>query len=95
MSDKMNDEEIDKIARAIAAKIGEPGGPAILGCGDASSSQSYTCNNNFVCNSGIYECGGAGPFRCTPGFSCTTFRCYSDFGCGNPSGFSCPSNYNP
>ena len=72
----MKKEEIEKIAQAIAAKLGEPGGNKLLGCGDASSSESYSCTSTsgYDC-SGSYECGGAARFRCDY-FTCqNTFYC--------------------
>jgi len=101
----MKDKEIDKIAQAIAAKLGEPGGPGVLGCGDASSTQNYDCSN-YYCDGDTYECGGAGYFhcaeyyyfRCSYTFSCdSTFRCGWYFTCrGNVdcTGFTCYPAYN-
>jgi len=87
----MKDKEIDKIAQAIAAKLGEPGGPGVLGCGDASSSENYSCDYDYSCDD--YECGGAGFFRCINLFECNTeFECYSDFNCY--AGFHCAYHYN-
>ena len=91
----MDDKEIEKIAQAIAAKIAEPGGNQLLGCGSASSTSDYRAcysGSNFTCSS--YECGGAGNFRCGsatgyPQFGCTiNFDCYTNFTC---DGFSCAS----
>ena len=76
----MKDEEIDKIAQAIAAKLAEPGGSGLLGCGSASSTQNYDCSGNYNCRP--YECGGAGSFRCH------NFDCRNYFYC-DPSGFAC------
>ena len=85
MTDKMSDEQINKIAQAIAAKIGEPGGPAILGCGSASSSSGYDCGQH-TCNGTSYECGGAARHRC--GY----YNCYADsFSCG--IGFLCAYSF--
>ena len=93
MNNKMNDEEINKIAQAIAAKIAEPGGPALLGCGDASSSQSYSCSSGSYQCGGSYECGGAGQFRCALSFRCIMdFDCRSNFQCS--SYFDCATHYN-
>ena len=89
----MKSEEIDKIAEAIAAKIGQASGPVLLGCGDASSSQTYRCSSNHICYSD-YECGGAGVFNCAYGFYCHGyFRCEgasSQFRCGSDR-FVCDS----
>ncbi|HUT05016.1 MAG TPA: hypothetical protein VM163_14130 [bacterium] len=83
----MKDKDIDKIAQAIAAKIGEPGGPVILGCGDASSSQDYRCSDTYICYDD-YECGGAGVFNCGYGF-----YCHGYFDCeGASSQFNCGSD---
>jgi hypothetical protein len=94
MANNMTDEQIEKIAQAIAAKIGEPGGPAILGCGSASSTQNYSCpGTSYSCTSGIYECGGAGTFSCPRRFSCTEFRCDNRmFDCSG-SDFYCYYSY--
>ena len=98
----MKDTDIERIAEAIAAKIGEPGGAQLLGCGDASSSQNYTCREaaSYVCERD-YECGGAGEFNCRPyygGFTCHSggyFRCYTRFKCEPPHGsFGCHGDYN-
>jgi hypothetical protein len=75
MSEKMTDEQIDKIAQALAAKLAEPGGGKLLGCGSASSSQYYSCNTGTYSCSSYYECGGAASF------SCTRFDCYDNFHC--------------
>jgi len=90
MNNKMNDEEINKIAQAIAAKIAEPGGNKLLGCGDASSSQNYQCSSSYQCNND-YECGGAGRFWCSNGHRCGwMFDCYTSFQCDSTGpGFSC------
>jgi len=88
----MKDRDIDKIAEAIAAKLGEAGGPVVLGCGDASSSQNYNCDTgSYSCT--YYECGGAGEFRCVSSFRCgDTFDCRTDFSCD--SDFDCLYDYN-
>jgi len=89
----MDDEEIEKIARAIAAKIGEPGGPAMLGCGSASSSQPYNCSGSYTCSGSSYTCGGAGQFMCAA-FRCDQyFYCYNNFTC--TSSVYCMGRYNP
>jgi len=97
MANNMTDEQIEKIAQGIAAKIGGPGGPAILGCGDASSSQNYSCDDGYECKN-YYECGGAGRFDCpntTRVFNCDDdFNCYSRFTCGNQYVFNCYGKYN-
>ena len=89
----MKQNDIDRIAASIAARIGDPEGAKLLGCGNASSSQSYQCSSStYYCTSG-YECGGAGRFYCPYFFSCTTsFDCDSAFDCGT-SNFYC-GNYN-
>ena len=97
MANNMTDEQIEKIAQAIAAKIGEPGGPAILGCGSASNTQGYFCQSNpYNCNTS-YECGGASYFYCGGSygwFYCRgTFKCYSNYTCY--SSVSCSGTYNP
>ena len=81
----MKDEQIDKIAQAIAAKLAEPGGKKLLGCGDASSSQYYQCSATYSCSS-YYECGGAA------GFNCTDFDCNDDFYCAN-NRYVCTGNF--
>ena len=88
----MKDEQINKIAEAIAAKLAEPGGNKLLGCGSASSSEYYRCEN-FVCERQPYECGGAGDFHC-PNFRCRglEFDCHSRFYCMQE--FYCDSTYN-
>jgi len=85
----MKDKDINKIAEAIAAKLGEPGGQKLLGCGDASSTQTYNCSgSSYQCS--YYECGGAGQFRCSNSHRCGgTFNCYTNFTCAID--FSCPS----
>jgi len=95
MNNKMNDEEINKIAQAIAAKIAEPGGNKLLGCGSASSTQRYQCSTAYQCNSG-YECGGAAEFYCYNGHRCGNgFYCYTNFTCQTSGGgFSCNLHYN-
>jgi len=99
MSNNMNDEQIEKIAQAIATKMAQPAGKQLLGCGDASSTSNYSnctgAQGNFGCST--YECGGAGNFRCGAAgsneFRCTsTFRCYTNFTCNN---FRCDGTYNP
>jgi hypothetical protein len=82
MSNKMSDEQINRIADAIAAKIGEPGGKQLLGCGSASNSMEFDCNatGSYACSP--YRCGGAGWFRCPSSFTCaTTFDCNTKFSC--------------
>jgi len=74
MAEKMTDEQINKIAQALAAKLAEPGGNKLLGCGSASSSQHYDCRADYRCSS-YYECGGA------EWFSCDFFTCNDDFKC--------------
>ncbi|MBN2207840.1 MAG: hypothetical protein JW759_00870 [Candidatus Coatesbacteria bacterium] len=93
----MDDKGIDKIAQAIAAKIGEKGAPVVLGCGSASSTEYYRCSDNFRCRGSAYECGGAGTFYCYGYFNCeaSRFYCYSDFTCYTGAYFYCGSNYNP
>jgi len=89
----MKEKDIDKIAQAIAAKLGEAGGPVVLGCGDASSSQQYSCDTgSYSCS--YYECGGAGNFDCARSFRCSMdFDCYTDFDCSG-STFDCHNRYN-
>ena len=86
MAEKMTDEQIDKIAQALAAKLAEPGGAKLLGCGSVSSSQRYDCpSTGYRCSGGGgYECGGAGTFNCNE-FVCESprFRCADYFNCGN------------
>ena len=84
MSEKMTDEQIDKIAQALAAKLAEPAGRGLLGCGSASSSQYYECTGTYNCSS-YYECGGAADF------SCVRFACHDDFGCA--LGFGCITTF--
>ena len=93
MSNNMTDEQINKIAQAIAAKIGEPGRPVMLGCGDASSSQYYQCSGGYNC--ATYECGGAAQFNCSYDFRCNRFNCHGNFSCYSSSAFSCASSYTP
>ena len=98
MTKNMTDEQIDKIARAIAAKIGEPGGPVVLGCGSASATGDYNCSA-YTCSTS-YQCGGAGYFTCggsSTWFNCRdAFKCYSYFTCyGSGSHFICSGTYNP
>jgi len=83
----MDDKEIDKIAQAIAAKLAEPAGQQLLGCGSASSTQSYYCTNSYTCATS-YECGGAGLFFCSGG----QFYCRTKFNCGGYA-FTCYSGY--
>ena len=80
----MKDKDIDTIAKAIAAKIGEPAGNKLLGCGSASSSEYYYCSTTYSCSS-YYECGGAADFHCW------TFTCDTDFSCDN--GFVCLDSF--
>jgi len=89
----MQKEDINKIAEAIAAKIGQPDGPVVLGCGDASSSTNYYCPTSFSCST--YECGGAAQFACIGNtYRCTgAFKCYTGFNCTGR--FSCTGTYNP
>ena len=93
MSSKMSEEEINKIAQALAAKLAEPAGPALLGCGSVSSSQYYDCSGTYRCSSGGYECGGAEWFACS-NFTCDDyFRCTNDrYGCYGT--FRCDHTYN-
>ena len=90
----MKDTDIERIAEAIAAKLGEPGGAQLLGCGDASSSEDYTCDGrSYSCS--YYECGGAGQFTCDVylAFRCSMdFDCYSNFDCRTT--FDCAYRYN-
>ena len=92
----MKDEEIDKIAQAIAAKLAQPAGQKLLGCGSVSSSEYYDCHTDYRCTGSSYECGGAGLFRCLDYFACystTTFTCRgSGFDC--PALFFCSGTYN-
>ena len=92
MSEKMSDEQIDKIAQALAAKLAEPGGGKLLGCGSVSSSQYYDCSGTYSCSS-YYECGGAEWFRCS-NFTCNDdFKCTNDnYGCYGT--FRCSHTYN-
>jgi len=85
MANNMTDEQIDKIAQAIAAKMAKPAGPAPLGCGSVSSSQDYGCDSGIYTCSASYECGGDGTFFCT------RFECRNGFNCpvGSSSQFSC------
>ena len=91
MSEKMTDEQIDKIAQALAAKLAEPGGAKLLGCGSASSSQYYGCTSGSYSCSSYYECGGANSFMCT------RFSCHDDFWCDTAFGcittFDCEGSY--
>ena len=83
MSNKMTDEQINKIAQAIAAKLAEPAGQKLLGCGSSSSSLGYSCwtGGSYACSP--YECGGAGWFRCPTSFTCvTSIDCDDKFECG-------------
>ena len=81
----MKDKDIDTIAKAIAAKIGEPGGNKILGCGSASSSEYYHCDT-YSCSS-YYECGGAATFNCAD------FTCHDNFRCVDER-YSCVGRFN-
>jgi len=83
----MKDKDIDTIAKAIAAKLGEPGGSKLLGCGSASSSDYFDCTSLYNCSS-YYECGGANSFvcwyfDCDDNFRCVHARytCVGDFDC--------------
>ena len=70
----MKKEEIDKIAKAIAAKLAEPAGNRVLGCGSASSSENHGCHSGtYSCDT--YECGGQGAS------GCTDFDCNDHFDC--------------
>ena len=76
----MDDKEIEKIAQAIAAKLGEPPGNQLLGCHLASSSQAYRCTStsDFTCSGSWYECGGQGLFDCYYYFFCrNSFSCFN------------------
>ena len=89
----MKKEEIERIAQAIAAKLGEPGANQLLGCGDASSTQNYSCPGaTYGCGSGGYECGGAGYFTCNVFVCAYGFECYTEFTCTGT--FDCTSSYN-
>ncbi|MBN2207839.1 MAG: hypothetical protein JW759_00865 [Candidatus Coatesbacteria bacterium] len=82
----MDEKGIDKIAQTIAAKLAEPGGNQLLGCGSASSTQQHQCYT-YNCSGTSYECGGAGLFQCG------TFRCYTDFTCRDyHDEFTCASS---
>jgi len=89
----MRGKDIDTIAKAIAAKLGEPGGNKILGCGSASSTRSYECGGGFTCSStgDRFECGGAGEFDCIyHHFACEyDFSYDSEFDCHGIDNFSC------
>ena len=89
----MDDKEIEKIAQAIAAKIAEPGGPGLLGCGSTSNSTGYYCSGTYSCST--YECGDPGGFGCIgSSYRCTgTFKCYNGFYC--TGSYSCTGSYNP
>jgi len=99
MAEKMSEEQINKIAQAIAAKLAEPGGNQLLGCGSASSTQQYSCRPNYICSGSGYECGGNTPFNCggsgSGAFSCvTSFACkvpFSQFDCTHQ--FDCSGSY--
>ena len=83
MNKKMDDQEIEKIAQAIAAKLAEPRGIQPLGCGSASSPADFYCTptGSYACNG--YRCGGPGWFTCPASFRCvTTFDCDPRFECG-------------
>ncbi|MBN2209729.1 MAG: hypothetical protein JW759_10600 [Candidatus Coatesbacteria bacterium] len=84
MAKNLTDEQINKIAETLAAKLAEPGGPAPLGCGSASGSEYYYCSGSSYNCSGSYECG-------VGGFSCRTFTCRNDFGCDQ--GFGCITTF--
>ena len=93
----MKYKDIDKIAQAIAAKLAEPDGNQLLGCGSASSSQEHRCyDSSYSCSQG-YECGGAGYFYCQAlTFSCSDlFSCYSNYSCYRYtcSVFACDSSF--
>ena len=90
---KMDDKEIEKIAQAIAAKLAEPPGNRLLGCGSASNSTGHFCSGNYSCST--YECGGAGLFGCIgSSYRCTgVFKCYDGFYCSGI--YSCSGSYNP
>ena len=91
MSEKMSDEQINKIAQALAAKLAQPGGPGLLGCGSASSTQYYYCSSTYSCGS-YYGCGGAADFACWT-FTChDQFRCYGIYG-GCLRTFDCQNLY--
>ena len=92
----MEEKDIDRIAQAIAAKIAEPGGPALLGCGSASSTQRFGCSSGsiYYCRGTKYECGGAAHFGCQSAFYCEQdFHCDSDFTCQHPESFHCSGSY--
>jgi hypothetical protein len=96
MAKQLSDEQIDKIAQALAGKLAEHAGPAPLGCGSASSTTPYRCyTSGFECMSGTYECGGAAQFRCGSStgnlFNCWDFNCYTNFVCDY---FACGHDYN-
>ncbi|HUT03471.1 MAG TPA: hypothetical protein VM163_06230 [bacterium] len=88
----MKDKDINKIAEAIAAKIGAPSGPVVLGCGDASSTQTYNCSTGHNCTT--YECGGAAQYRCSSAFQCNRFNCYTNFQCDSGVFGGCGYRYN-
>ncbi|MBN2209731.1 MAG: hypothetical protein JW759_10610 [Candidatus Coatesbacteria bacterium] len=92
MSNKLNDEQINKIAETLAAKLAEPGGDKLLGCGSVSSTERYDCSGTYNCSS-YYECGGDAWFRCSS-FTCeSNFKCTNDrYGCYGT--FRCSSTYN-
>ena len=90
----MKNEEVNKIAEAIAAKIGEGDADQLLGCGSASNESSYhACNGTGMYSCNTYECGGAADFTCGYStFACNVFRCYG--GLFNCTGhFECAGNY--
>jgi len=85
----MEDKDIEKLAQTIAAKLAEPGGNKLLGCGSQSSSQRYDCRSTFDCSS-YYECGRAAIFSCdyftcNDNFQCTRYEygCYGTFRCSH------------
>ena len=90
----MNEEGVDKIAEAIAAKLAEEGANQPLGCGSASNPGNYGCTTQYDCAGSSYECGGAGRFNCMDWFDChsgTTFSCDSRFECSVT--FYCEGTY--
>lgn len=83
----MRPQDIERIADSVMGAFIRPT-RASAGCGDVSSTQSFSCPD-FGCGFGepSYECGGAADFKCT-GFGCSPTAL---FGCDDL--FSCSAGY--
>jgi len=97
----VNPKDINKLADLIVGEMGKK--DALAGDrGCFSSSMDFSCDPDFMCEGGTYNCVGQGFFDCVFVFTCATdfncnanppFTCPNQFGCVGP--FNCGAGYVP